>query len=97
MVFSNSSDQHSEHLLPKFCRKSLVDMILDIQCPVKCDSHKRVTQVIKRQIDISFTAQDVTLCALKNGGGAFFLTCEDFGRMFEKSFPACIFLKWRLG
>ena len=25
------------------------------------------------------------------GGGGFFLTCEDFGRMFSNSFPACAF------
>ena len=33
------------------------------------------------------------------GGGGFFLVCEDFGRVFENSFPACtffFFLKWRL-
>ena len=24
-------------------------------------------------------------------GGGFFLTCDDFGRMFEHSFPACTF------
>ena len=23
------------------------------------------------------------------GGGGFFLACGDFGRMFDKSFPAC--------
>ena len=23
------------------------------------------------------------------GGGGFFLACEDFGRMFDHSFPAC--------
>ena len=33
-----------------------------------------------------------------SGGGGFFLACEDFGRMFDNSFPACAFLfKWRLG
>ena len=26
-----------------------------------------------------------------SGGGGFFLTCEDFGRMFNHSFPACAF------
>ena len=26
------------------------------------------------------------------GGGGFFLACEDFGRMFDSSFPACAFL-----
>ena len=25
------------------------------------------------------------------GGGGFFLACEDFGRMFDQSFPACAF------
>ena len=34
------------------------------------------------------------------GGGGFFLACEDFGRMFDNSFPTCafflLFLKWRL-
>ena len=33
------------------------------------------------------------------GGGVFFLVCEDFGRMFDKSFPAgafFFFFKWRL-
>ena len=30
------------------------------------------------------------------GSGGFFLACEDFGRMFDNSFPACAFsLKWR--
>ena len=31
-------------------------------------------------------------------GGGFFLACQDFGRMFDNSFPACafFFLKWRL-
>ena len=32
-------------------------------------------------------------------GGGIFLVCEDFGRMFDHSFPACSFfvvvLKWR--
>ena len=27
-----------------------------------------------------------------NGGGGFFLVCEDFGRMFDHSFPACSLL-----
>ena len=26
-----------------------------------------------------------------SGGGGFFLACEDFGRMFDHSFPACVF------
>ena len=26
------------------------------------------------------------------GGGGFFRACEDFGRMFDYSFPACVFL-----
>ena len=26
-----------------------------------------------------------------SGGGGFFLACEDFGRMFDNSFPACAF------
>ena len=35
------------------------------------------------------------------GGGGFFLACEDLGRMFNHSFPACtlfflLFFKWRL-
>ena len=35
-----------------------------------------------------------------SGGGGFFYACEDFGRMFDHSFPACtfffvLFLKWR--
>ena len=35
------------------------------------------------------------------GGGGFFLMCEDLGRTFGNSFPACAFfffflLKWRL-
>ena len=25
------------------------------------------------------------------GGGGLFLACEDFGRMFDNSFPACAF------
>ena len=25
------------------------------------------------------------------GGGGLFLVCEDFGRMFDNSFPACAF------
>ena len=25
------------------------------------------------------------------GGGVFFLACEDFGRMFDNSFPTCVF------
>ena len=25
------------------------------------------------------------------GSGGFFLACEDFGRMFDHSFPACAF------
>ena len=36
---------------------------------------------------------------LGGGGDGFFIVCEDFGRMFDKSFPACAFLKiilWRL-
>ena len=28
---------------------------------------------------------------LLGGGGGFFLTCEDFGRIFDNSFPACTF------
>ena len=39
-----------------------------------------------------------------DGGGGFFLSCEDFGTMFDNSFPACaffffffaFFLKWKL-
>ena len=27
-----------------------------------------------------------------DGGGGFFLACEDFGRMFNHSIPACAFL-----
>ena len=27
-----------------------------------------------------------------SGGGGFFLACEDFGRMFDHSFPARVFL-----
>ena len=27
------------------------------------------------------------------GGGGFFLECEDIGRMFDNSFPACAFFK----
>ena len=37
---------------------------------------------------------------VRNGGdGGFFLVCEEFGRMFDISFPACtfFFLKWSLG
>ena len=30
------------------------------------------------------------------GGGGVLLTCEDFGRMFNNSFPAYAFLKWSL-
>ena len=26
------------------------------------------------------------------GGGGFFLACEDFGRMFDSSFPTCAFV-----
>ena len=26
-----------------------------------------------------------------DGGGGFFLACEDFGRMFDNSFPVCAF------
>lgn len=38
-------------------------------------------------------------CLCGNGGGdGFFFACEDLGRMFDFSFPACsfLFLKWRL-
>ena len=31
------------------------------------------------------------LCTAGDGGGGFFLTCEDLGRMFDTSFPACAF------
>ena len=27
------------------------------------------------------------------GSGGFFLECEDYGRMFDNSFPACVLLK----
>ena len=27
----------------------------------------------------------------QGGGGSFFLACEDFGRMFNHSFPICAF------
>ena len=30
-------------------------------------------------------------CLCGVGGGGFFLACEDFGRMFYNSFPACAF------
>ena len=33
-----------------------------------------------------------------HGGGGFFLACEDLGRMFDNSFPVCVFFfffKWR--
>ena len=29
-----------------------------------------------------------------SGGGGFFLACEDFGRMFDHSFPACTFFSF---
>ena len=29
------------------------------------------------------------------GGGGFFLACEDFGRMFGHSFPACAFFNFK--
>ena len=31
------------------------------------------------------------LCNQNGGGGGFFLMCEDLGRMFDSSFPACTF------
>ena len=36
-----------------------------------------------------------------DGGGGFFLACDDFGTMFDNSFPVCAFvflflIKWRL-
>ena len=34
----------------------------------------------------------ITLLELTGGGGRFFFACENFGRMFENSFPACAFL-----
>ena len=43
------------------------------------------------------TQNRLTLSALLRDG--FFLSCEDFGRMFDYSFPACtffFFLTWRL-
>ena len=33
---------------------------------------------------------------LKYHGGGFFLTCKDFGRMFDCSFPVCFFLSFFL-
>ena len=35
---------------------------------------------------------------MNGGGGGFFLDCENFGRMFENSFPtySFFFIKWRL-
>ena len=32
------------------------------------------------------------LCSGGGGGGCFFLASEDLGRMFNHSFPACVFL-----
>ena len=31
----------------------------------------------------------------KFGSGGFFLVCDDFGRMFDHSFPACAFFFWK--
>ena len=39
------------------------------------------------------------LTLMKGSDGVFLLACEDFGRMFNHSFPTCAFfavLKWRL-
>ena len=33
---------------------------------------------------------------LAAGGGAFFLASEDFGRMFDYSFPACAFFEMEI-
>ena len=49
------------------------------------------TAVRKKDIynNLSFVSRVFTLCA--TGGRGFFLACEDFGRMFDNSFPACTF------
>ena len=44
----------------------------------------------------SYTSSDARVVVV-----AFFLACEDFGRMFDHSFPACavflfFFFKWKL-
>ena len=31
-----------------------------------------------------------------SGGGGFFFTCKDFGRMFNNSFPACTFFPFKM-
>ena len=45
-------------------------------------------------------SKSVALSGGGGGGGVFILACEDFGRMFGYSFPACafflLFFKWRL-
>ena len=33
----------------------------------------------------------ICMCCTYGWGGGFFLVCEDFGRMFDNSFPACAF------
>ena len=47
-------------------------------------------------IGIFSDTKDVVVVA---GGSGVFLTCKDFGRMFDHSFPTCaffFFFKWRL-
>ena len=43
------------------------------------------------------TVHTLVICILsfvRLGSGGFFLICEDFGRMFNHSFPACTFFFW---
>ena len=61
--------------------------------PAKC------TSCLSQKTNITnHKLQSQTLSTGGGGGGGFFLACEDLGRVFDNSFPACIFFffKWRL-
>ena len=55
----------------------------------KPDMDSLIQQTFCFSPDVLATAKDAS-----NGRAAFFLACEDFGRMFDYSFPACVFFNF---
>ena len=54
-----------------------------------------------RKLALDSNALSTSQLTSAHGGGAFFIACQDFGRMFDNSFPALalfvVFVfKWRL-
>ena len=52
-------------------------------------SLERPQQIVN--LFLFLNAHICVVVVVDGGGGGFFLACEDFGRMFDNSFPACAF------